>query len=60
MTARLIAALAVLLCLLGMAWETRAKPRNFHPSRLEKSCPAGPFFVPCFIKDEALQQTWDI
>ena len=60
MLGRLLAVLAALLCLLGLAWGYQAKPRNLHPSKLEKTCPFGGAWVPCFIRDEALQQTWEI
>lgn len=60
MAARAIAVLAAVACLLLIVNETRHPPHNLSPSRLEKSCPAGPFFVPCFTKDEALSQTWDV
>ena len=62
MLPRLLAGLAVLLCLLALAWETRAKPRNLHPSAAEKTCrPPGRLnSFPCKILDEYLQSTWDI
>lgn len=58
MAARTIAALVALACLTGCA--IAPAPKASSPSRLEKSCPAGPFYVPCFIMDEATGQQWDI
>jgi hypothetical protein len=55
-----ISALVALACLVALYAETRQPPRKPSPSHLERSCPAGPFYVPCFIKDEALQQTWNV
>lgn len=59
MAARITAALMALACVLALAWETRAKPRDRSPSKLEKSCHYEGNWLPCFIRDEALQQQWD-
>lgn len=57
MTVRAIAAgLLLLACLSGC---TQAKKVS-SPSKLEKTCAYAGSFVPCFIRDEALAQTWDI
>jgi hypothetical protein len=55
-----IAALIALLCLIAFGIWVGQPPRKNSPSKLEVSCPAGPFFVPCFIKDEGLAQQWNI
>lgn len=60
MTARNIAALVVLGCLIALAVETHPKPRNLSPSRLERTCFYKGAWLPCFIRDEATSQTWDI
>lgn len=59
MAARLIAALVVASCLSACAWKAPVAAVS-PPSRLEKSCPAGPYYVPCFIMDEGMAQTWDV
>ncbi len=60
MTARLIAALVAVACLVALAIETRAQPRPRHPSKLEKTCPYAGAWMPCFIRDEALSQQWNV
>ncbi|EIM25766.1 hypothetical protein [Microvirga lotononidis] len=61
MTGRVVAVLVGLLCLLALGWETHAQPkRQLHPSKLEKTCPYQGAWMPCFIRDEALSQQWDV
>lgn len=72
MVLRLIAGLTALLCLLGLAYGTRQKPRNVTPTKLERTCsittkgthplfdPPRQAFVPCHLLDEYLQASWSI
>ena len=59
MAARL-AALVALLCLIAFGIRAGEQPRNLSPSKLEKTCFYQGTWLPCFIKDEALQTSWDI
>ena len=59
MLARL-AALVVLLCLIAFGIRAGEPPRISSPSKLEKTCPFNGAWVPCFIRDEALSQQWNV
>jgi hypothetical protein len=51
----------VLFVLLVAALAISYQPRpQRHPSKLEKTCPYNGAWLPCFIRDEALQQTWNV
>lgn len=57
---RLLGPLAAVL-MLAAAMVVSYTPRPVrHPSKLEKTCPFAGAWMPCHIRDEALQQTWDI
>lgn len=54
MAARITSLIAA-ACLLALAMETWPTPRDRSPSKLEKSCHYEGNWLPCFIRDEALQ-----
>lgn len=60
MMARIVAVAVAFLCLGALVVESRPRPRDNSPSKLEKTCPFEGAWAPCFIVDEALQQQWDI
>ena len=57
---RLIGPLVVFVLLIAAVACSYAPKRTSSPSRLEKTCYHKGAWLPCFIKDEALNSQWDI